>query len=109
MIITVTTRDDRCPAQRTLDILAQADLRAADVVVIPSRYDEMALILLEAMASGLKAMACGAAIVSTQVPGTSALGRASQLVPVEDPKSLAKAVDALPADPQRRRELGVAA
>lgn len=78
------------------------DLRAADVVVIPSRYDGMALILLEAMA-------CGAAIVATQVAGTSALEGAGQLVPAEDPKSLAEAVDALLADPQRRRLLGAAA
>ena len=78
------------------------DLRAADVVMIPSRYDGMALILLEAMA-------CGAAIVATRVPGTSALGGAGQLVPVEDPESLAQAVDALLADPQQRRTLGAAA
>ena len=78
------------------------DLRAADVVLIPSRYDGMALILLEAMA-------CGAAIVATRVPGTSALGAAGQLVPVEDPQSLAEAVDALLADPQRRRQLGATA
>ncbi len=78
------------------------DLRAADVVVVPSRYDGMALILLEAMA-------CGAAIVATRVPGTSALGEAGRLVPVEDPQSLAEAVDALLADPARRRLLGAAA
>lgn len=78
------------------------DIRAADVVVIPSRYDGMALVLLEAMA-------CGAAIVATRVPGTSALGRAGQLVPVEAPESLAEAVDALLGDPQRRRLLGAAA
>ena len=75
------------------------DLRAADVVVIPSRYDGMALILLEAMA-------CGAAIVATRVPGASALGEAGQLIPREDPRSLAQAVDALLADPQRRQQLG---
>ena len=78
------------------------DLRAADVVMIPSRYDGMALILLEAMA-------CGAAIVATRVAGTSALAGAGQLVPAEDPESLAEAVDALLADPQRRRLLGAAA
>jgi glycosyltransferase involved in cell wall biosynthesis len=78
------------------------DLRAADVVMIPSRYDGMALILLEAMA-------CGAAIIATRVAGSSALEEAGQLVPVEDPHSLAEGVDALLADPQRRRLLGAAA
>jgi glycosyltransferase involved in cell wall biosynthesis len=78
------------------------DLRAADVVMIPSRYDGMALVLLEAMA-------CGATVVATRVPGTSALGGAGLLVPVEDAKSLAEAVDALLADPRRRQLLGTAA
>ncbi len=78
------------------------DLRAADVVVIPSRYDGMALVLLEAMA-------CGAAIVATRVSGSSALAGAGQLVPAEDPESLALAADALLADPRRRRLLGAAA
>jgi len=78
------------------------DLRAADVVVVPSRYDGMALVLLEAMA-------CGAAIVATRVPGSSALATAGVLVPVEDPPALAGAVDALLADPDRRRLLGRAA
>jgi len=78
------------------------DLRAADVVVIPSRYDGMALVLLEAMA-------CGAAIVGTRVPGSSALDGTGVLVPTEDPTSLAVAVDALLADPARRRELGESA
>jgi glycosyltransferase involved in cell wall biosynthesis len=78
------------------------DLRAADVVVIPSRYDGMALVLLEAMA-------CGAAVVATRVAGSYALEGAGQLVPVEDPRSLAESVDALLADPEQRRLLGAAA
>jgi glycosyltransferase involved in cell wall biosynthesis len=78
------------------------DLRAADVVIIPSRYDGMSLILLEAMA-------CGAAIVATRVSGTCALAGAGVVVPVEQPVSLACAVDALLADPARRRQLGNAA
>lgn len=78
------------------------ELRAADVVVIPSRYDGMALIMLEAMA-------CGAAIVATRVAGTSALSGVGQIVPVEDPQALAQAVDTLLADPDRRRRLGAGA
>jgi glycosyltransferase involved in cell wall biosynthesis len=78
------------------------EVRAADVVVVPSRYDGMALVLLEAMA-------CGAAIVATRVPGSSVLEGAGQLVPVEDPRDLARAVDDLLADPDRRRLLGRAA
>jgi glycosyltransferase involved in cell wall biosynthesis len=78
------------------------DLRAADVVIIPSRYDGMALVMLEAMA-------CGAAIVATRVAGTSALDGAGQIVPVGDPAALAEAVDALLADPDRRGQLGQAA
>lgn len=78
------------------------DLRAADVVVVPSRYDGMALVLLEAMA-------CGAAIVATRVPGSSVLEGVGQLVPVEDARGLAQAVDDLLADPDRRRLLGRAA
>ena len=77
-------------------------LRAADVVIVPSRYDGMALVLLEAMA-------CGAAIVATRVAGASALDDAGILVPTEEPSSLAIAVDALLADPARRRQLGQAA
>jgi glycosyltransferase involved in cell wall biosynthesis len=78
------------------------DIRAADVVIVPSRYDGMALVLLEAMA-------CGAAIVATRVAGASALDDAGIVVPAEDPQSIADAVDALLGDPDRRRLLGCAA
>ncbi|HEX2320405.1 MAG TPA: glycosyltransferase [Streptosporangiaceae bacterium] len=78
------------------------ELRAADVVIVPSRYDGMALVLLEAMA-------CGAAIVATRVAGCSALDAAGILVPIEEPALLAKAVDELLADTVRRTQLGKAA
>lgn len=78
------------------------DFRAADVVVVPSRYDGMALVLLEAMA-------CGAAVVATRVPGNSVLEGVGILVPADKPAALAREVDALLADPDRRRSLGVAA
>ena len=78
------------------------DIRAADVVVVPARYDGMALVTLEAMA-------CGAAIVATRVAGSSCLDGAGILVPPEDPASLAEAVDTLLAMPGERKRLGSAA
>jgi len=78
------------------------DLRAADVVIVPSRYDGMALVTLEAMA-------CGAAIVATSVSGTSCLADAGVIVPPEDPNRLAAAVDILLAEPGERHRLGSAA
>jgi glycosyltransferase involved in cell wall biosynthesis len=75
------------------------EIRAADVVVVPSRYDGMALALLEAMA-------CGAAVVATAVAGSSVLTGTGELVPAGNPRALADAVDRLLADPGRRRRLG---
>jgi glycosyltransferase involved in cell wall biosynthesis len=75
------------------------EIRAADVVVVPSRYDGMALALLEAMA-------CGAAVVETAVAGSSVLTGTGELVPAGNPRALADAVDRLLADPGRRRRLG---
>jgi glycosyltransferase involved in cell wall biosynthesis len=75
-------------------------LRAADVVVVPSRWDGMSLTLLEAMS-------CGAAIVATDVPGAEALSDgAGVVVPPQDPDALASAVASLVADPGRRDRLG---
>ncbi len=78
------------------------DIRAADVVIVPSRYDGMALVVLEAMA-------CGAAIVATRVSGAACLDGAGILVQPEDPQALADAIDLLMSDPGLRRQLGDAA
>ena len=78
------------------------EIRAADGVVVPSRYDGMALVTLEAMA-------CGAAIVATRVAGSSCLDGAGILVLPDDPPSLADAVDALLTMPSERERLGSAA
>jgi glycosyltransferase involved in cell wall biosynthesis len=78
-------------------------LRAADVVVLPSRWEGMSLALLEAMA-------CGAAVVTTDAGGSDALGAAGIVVPRRElPGGLADAVDGLLDDPRRRRALGDAA
>ena len=78
------------------------EYRAADVVVAPSRWDGLSLALLEAMA-------CGAAIVASDVNGSGSLGDAGVIVPPDDPKALADGIDALLADASRRLRLGESA
>jgi glycosyltransferase involved in cell wall biosynthesis len=78
------------------------ELRAADVVIAPSRWEGMSLVFLEAMA-------CGAALVVSDVAGSEILVDAGVIVPPDDPQTLAEAVDALLDDPDRRVRLGEAA
>jgi glycosyltransferase involved in cell wall biosynthesis len=74
-------------------------LRAADVVVVPARWDGLSLALLEAMG-------CGAPIVATRVSGAATLEGAGVLISVDDPPALAAAVDDLLGDRRRARHLG---
>ncbi|MEN3309575.1 MAG: hypothetical protein V7603_5777 [Micromonosporaceae bacterium] len=74
-------------------------LRAADVVLLPSRWEGMSLLLLEAMA-------CGAAIVCTRAGGSSALGDAGVCVPNGDVPAMVVAVEDLLACPGERATLG---
>lgn len=77
--------------------------QAADLVVLPSRWEGMALAPLEAMA-------CGRPVVVTDVDGArESLPRsfaAPCVVPPEDPRALAGAVAALLLDPPLRTSLG---
>ncbi|QEV19282.1 glycosyltransferase [Streptomyces alboniger] len=77
--------------------------RAADVVVLPSRWEGMALAPLEAMA-------CARPVVVTDVDGAREslprAGRAHGLVPPEDPAALARALVALLRDGDLRDALG---
>jgi glycosyltransferase involved in cell wall biosynthesis len=77
--------------------------RAADLVVLPSRWEGMAL-------SPLEAMACGRPVVLSDVDGARESlppGHAEEcLVPSGDPGALATAVVALLRDPSRRAVLG---
>jgi glycosyltransferase involved in cell wall biosynthesis len=77
--------------------------QAADLVVLPSRWEGMALAPLEAMA-------CGRAVVVTDVDGARESlppGHAAHcLTPPEDPAALARAIAALLADPPLRASLG---
>lgn len=77
--------------------------RAADVVVLPSRWEGMALAPLEAMA-------CARPVVVTDVDGASESLPAghppSCLVPPEDPDALARALTTLLLDAPLRAALG---
>jgi glycosyltransferase involved in cell wall biosynthesis len=76
-------------------------LAAADVVVVPSRWEARALIVQEAMQAGRP-------IVATRVGGIPALTGTdgAVLVPPDDPVELAAAVTALLDDPGKAARLG---
>ncbi|MFG3000999.1 glycosyltransferase [Streptomyces sp. NPDC048340] len=78
-------------------------LRAADLVVLPSRWEGMALAPLEAMA-------CGRPVLVSDVSGARESLPPGQgrlcLVPPEDPAALAKALGRLLAEPRLLAELG---
>ncbi|NMO92389.1 glycosyltransferase [Actinomycetospora sp. TBRC 11914] len=79
-------------------------LAAADVVVLPSRWEGLSLALLEALATGRP-------VVASRVPGLAdAVGEGTgALVPPEDEAALASAVVARLHDPRRRVAEGAAA
>jgi len=77
-------------------------LARADVVAVSSRAENAPLVILEAMASGIP-------VVATRVGGVPELvegGVSGLLVPPEDPRALAAAIDTLVRDPSLRSRLG---
>ncbi|OKK16780.1 glycosyl transferase family 1 [Streptomyces sp. CB00455] len=78
-------------------------LRAADLVVLPSRWEGMALAPLEAMACGRPVLVCDVSGARESLPPGQ--GRLC-LVPPEQPTALAKALGRLLADPRLLAELG---
>jgi glycosyltransferase involved in cell wall biosynthesis len=77
-------------------------LAGLDVLVQPSRADNLPLSILEAMAAGLP-------VIGTRTGGIPELvleGETGLLVPPERPEELAAALDSLAASPERRLELG---
>lgn len=77
-------------------------LAAADLVVLPSRWEARSLIAQEALRAGVP-------LVATDTGGTRELvGRAAELVRYGDAAALARTVLALLADPARRDALAAA-
>lgn len=81
-----------------------AELRDADLFVLPSLHEGFGLVLLEAQASGLPIVASDVGGVREAVsPGDSA-----RLVPPRDPGAIADELEALVRDPSARAALGAA-
>lgn len=80
-------------------------LSAADIFVLPSRWEGLSIALLEAMMAKLP-------IVATQVEGAEeALQHGSHglVTPTQNPQALAQAILELIANPEKRTKLGLAA
>lgn len=80
-------------------------LKAADVLIIASRYEQMSNALLEAMA-------CGLAVIATDVGDSARVldhGHCGALVPPCDTRAMARAIARVAHDPTLRLQLGQAA
>ena len=82
-------------------VAADDFLGELDIVVVPSRYEGLPLVVLESLA-------LGRAVVGSDIPGIRAVlgDGAGVLVPPNDAAALAAAIEALAADDALRRELG---
>jgi glycosyltransferase involved in cell wall biosynthesis len=77
-------------------------LAALDLLVLPSRFEGMPNVILEAMAAGKAVVAAAVGAVPELVQE----GRTGLLVPPEDADALARAIRLLLKDPELRRRLG---
>ena len=76
-------------------------LRISDIFILPTLGEGMSNALLEAMASGLP-------VITTDIPENNELiknGKTGILVPIKDSDSLAKAIEDLLSDGERRKNL----
>lgn len=101
---------ERLGAQENVKLLGQWDsipelLAAADVFVLPSRWEGLPMALLEAMMAGLP-------VIATRVEGVDEVvqpGVHGLLVPLESPMELAQAILQLLHSPDERSRMGRAA
>jgi glycosyltransferase involved in cell wall biosynthesis len=90
-----------CDGPVPSDALAR-HYRAADVLVVPSAYEGLPLVVVEAMQ-------CGLPVVATAVSGHPEAvehGASGYLVPLDDPRSMASRCAELLRDPELRRAMG---
>ncbi len=78
--------------------------KAADVFLLPSRYESLPLSIREGMAASLPVLATNVGGVAEAVEN----GRSGVLIPPGDPESLAAAMARLAADPALRADHGSA-
>ena len=81
-----------------------AALRGLDIFVLPSLNESAGLVLLEAMA-------CSLPVIATNVGGIPeyvADGQTGMLVPPQNPEALARSLQVLIADPEKRAAMGQA-
>lgn len=81
----------------------EAVLASWDIFVLPSRADPFPNVILEAMAAGLPVVASSVDGIAEQVTTNTGI-----LVPPGDAQALARAIEAVARDPDRRRMLGAA-
>lgn len=81
-----------------------AVLRHGDVLVLPSAYEELGSVLLEAMRAGLPIVASD----TGGIPEVVSDGVTGVLCPPGDAQAFAHAIDGLLGDPARRERLGAA-
>jgi glycosyltransferase involved in cell wall biosynthesis len=79
-------------------------MNSAAVLVVPSLYEGMPLVILEAMQRGLAVIAS----VVSGIPEVVVDGETGWLVPCEDPVALAEALEAAFGDPVEARRRGAA-
>lgn len=102
------SRSPRCGRIHMLDSVSHdevaAHLQHADLLALPSRYEELGSVLLEALAVGLPTVATRVG----GIPWAVADGQTGLLVPPGDPSAMAATLDRVLADRHLRQGLAAA-